>query len=533
MADRIRRCTLAAIALPVLFLAMSGMANAATLTVNNTNDTGMGSLRGQILGASSGDTINFNVSGTITLGSTLPAIAINLTIDGSGQSITVDGANSFQIFSVNSGATLTLRNLTIAHGNEQSIPEGEQGGGVENKGTLFVTNCTFSDNSAGLGGGGITNDPDATLTVTNSTLSGNNAPSGGGINNFGTLTVTNSTFSGNNADKGGGILNNEGATLKVTNSTFSSNSTGFGSGGAILTADSTTSLKGTIMAANTGGNCGNILTPVTDDGYNISDDGSCGFTMAPGRTSINNSTTLNLDPAGLQNHGGPTKTIALEPNSQAVDFIPVASCTDQLAIPQPLTTDQRGLPRPDPGNPNFCDAGAFELTTMPFAIAPNSERLQIARSTNHSDQINTAFTFIENGFPTCDAGTDAFNGFLVVFESGTCAVHDHASLAFFLHPWIVHTINRESYGTVFSSFPPGSLSARMVELPTPAPPACGEWTLNLEIAGIDSTPLGDGPFSLILFNGDGGQQCFDITNAIVGNQIPTPGHGVRRRVRRR
>jgi len=27
--------------------------------------------------------------------------------------------------------------------------------------------------------------------------------------------------------------------------------------------------------------------------------------------------------------------------------------------------------------------------------------------------------------------------------------------------------------------------------------------------------------------------CFDITNAIVGNQIPTPSHSVRRGVRRR
>jgi hypothetical protein len=27
-------------------------------------------------------------------------------------------------------------------------------------------------------------------------------------------------------------------------------------------------------------------------------------------------------------------------------------------------------------------------------------------------------------------------------------------------------------------------------------------------------------------------ECFDITNAIVGNQIPPAGHGVRRRIRR-
>jgi len=83
MADRNRSFTVAAIALPFLFLLMSGFARAATLTVTNTNDTGAGSLRGEILAASSGDTINFSVSGTITLSSALPVIAINLTIDGS------------------------------------------------------------------------------------------------------------------------------------------------------------------------------------------------------------------------------------------------------------------------------------------------------------------------------------------------------------------------------------------------------------------------------------------------------------------
>jgi hypothetical protein len=69
----------ALIVVPALFLAMSGLARAATLTVTNTNDTGGGSLRDEILAALPGDTINFSVSGTITLGSALPAIAINLT----------------------------------------------------------------------------------------------------------------------------------------------------------------------------------------------------------------------------------------------------------------------------------------------------------------------------------------------------------------------------------------------------------------------------------------------------------------------
>src|ERR1039457_5417510 len=67
------------------------------------------------------DTIDFSVSGTITLGSTLPAIAANtspgsLTIDGNGQSITVNGASLYGVLVVNTGATLNLNNLTIANG---------------------------------------------------------------------------------------------------------------------------------------------------------------------------------------------------------------------------------------------------------------------------------------------------------------------------------------------------------------------------------------------------------------------------------
>lgn len=95
----------------------------------------------------------------------------------------------------------------------------------------------------------------------------------------------------------------------------------------------------------------------------------------------------------------------------------------------------------------------------------------------------------------------------------------------------------------------------MVALPTPTG-ACGAWTLNLEVAGLDTKSAalglgGNGPFALVLSDLHGDElevgtplaltlneiegdatECFDITNAIVGNQIPTPGHRVRRGVRR-
>jgi hypothetical protein len=56
-----------------------------------------------------------------------------------------------------------------------------------------------------------------------------------------------------------------------------------------------------------------------------------------------------LDPAGLQDNGGPTKTIALQNTSPAVD-------QGNPAVFEP--TDQRGVTRPQGSAP---DMGAFEL----------------------------------------------------------------------------------------------------------------------------------------------------------------------------
>jgi CSLREA domain-containing protein len=542
MADRKRRFALAAIALTFLFVAMPQLARAATITVQSTlDDTNPGhcTLREAINsanGASSGtgtctagtgtDTIGFSVTGTITLGSTLPAIVSGETLTITGPTTTpgikISGGNAVQLMVVNSGATLKLQSLTMEDG---MVTAGlGEGGAILNSGTLTVANSTLSGNHATggpgtSGGGGF----------------GGEGIGGAIFNNFtGTLTVTNSTFSANQATGGtgspdgggvgGAIYNDILATLTVTNSTFSAN-VGASGGGAIYN-DGTVGLKGSILADSTGGNCsGNRVT--TDVGYNIADDDSC-FTNGTNGSMVVSS--VGLVPGEPAMNGGPTQTIALESNSQAVDFIPVASCTDQTLMP--LTTDQRGFPRPDFGNPRFCDAGAYELQTTPIVVEANGERLQIARSTTpNSDKVNLAFSFIENASPTCDAGDDAFNGFNVYLATGSCASLNFGGPVLFLDGWVVHTVNRQSYGTLFFDGG-GTLSARMVELPTPPAPACGEWTVNIEIAGIDSAFLGNGPFALGLRNPDGDTGCFEITNAVVGNQIPTPGHGVRRGVRR-
>ena len=56
------------------------------------------------------------------------------------------------------------------------------GGGIYNDGSLTVTNCVFSGNSA-TNGGGIANA--ANLTVINCTSISNTASEGGGVFNYG------------------------------------------------------------------------------------------------------------------------------------------------------------------------------------------------------------------------------------------------------------------------------------------------------------------------------------------------------------
>jgi len=159
-------------------------APSVTITVTSLADGGAGSLRQAIADATAGDTINFSVSGTITLASEL-VIDKHLTIDGSGQSITVSGANSVRVFKVTSG-NVTFESLTIANGNRQYSGDdpdcltGTCGGGIAIfGGAVSINNSTVRDNTvASTGffsdqdkGGGIFVSPSATLTVTNNTIS--------------------------------------------------------------------------------------------------------------------------------------------------------------------------------------------------------------------------------------------------------------------------------------------------------------------------------------------------------------------------
>ena len=526
MAGSSRRYTLAAF-VPLLLLAMSGLARANTIIVN-TLDGGsqyklctlqdavtaaetQAPVHGCATGSGDNDTIQFVVAGTIYLSDTLVMTngAETLSIVGPAAGITIDGQLDFELVDVEDGSTLTLKNLTLTEGSD------DQGGALfSGAATVNISGCTFSDNEGGDGGaifaGG------STVVIINSTFNGNFAEeAGGGIyNDESEVFVTNATFSGNQAPV---VI--AGAVPAVTES----------NGACIASHYATTDVKSSIFADSvSGGNCDGV----TDEGYNLSDDTTCGFSG----TSENSVTNLKLYPLAL--NGGPTETMALGYGSKAINFIPVASCVD--SNDDPVTTDQRGFGRPSPGNPDFCDAGAYEAGAVaPFVIVPGSLRIQIVHGSGyHSDQVNTAFTFTENGAPTCNLETqDALNdGFDLTLYEGECGGDLTGGLSLSLTPFAVNTVNHQSYGTLFQSMPPETVSARMLALPAFEPPACGEWTLYLEVAGLNTNALnlgGTNPFAIVLSTVDGTySECFNVVNGIVGGQITPPAKTVRRGVRR-
>ena len=63
--------------------------------------------RGECAAGSGADDITFSVSGTITVGSALPAISSDLSIEGAG-AVTVNGGGVFRVFNVGS-VTVTCR----------------------------------------------------------------------------------------------------------------------------------------------------------------------------------------------------------------------------------------------------------------------------------------------------------------------------------------------------------------------------------------------------------------------------------------
>ncbi|MGA9720945.1 MAG: choice-of-anchor Q domain-containing protein, partial [Candidatus Binatus sp.] len=409
------RATAGLAAVVAMQACLSGYAWAAiTLTVTNTNDSGAGSLRQAILNSGatrSAYIIDFaKVAGTITLTSGVLEIPHNLTISGPGAAnLAVSGNHASPVFKIDSGATVSISDLTIENGT------GGDGGGIENGGTLTLSGSVVSGNHATALGGGLYNGGGATVTDTSFVSNSTDGQGGGIFNDGGTMTLTSSTLSGNSTkNQGGGIFNGAG-TLTVTNTTIAGNdgttggggiyNSGNGTSGALIVINTTiynnsastlvacgidgdplasTTLKNTVLAnCPMNNNCGG--GKFTSDGHNLSDDKSC-IGLLNGVGDQNN-IAAGLDPNGLQGNGGPTKTVALLASSAAVDAVPVTPTDYCTAIDgtTPIDTDQRGTSRPQG---SACDIGAFEL--VPTSPTPTATATATATATPTKTSTATA-----------------------------------------------------------------------------------------------------------------------------------------------
>jgi parallel beta-helix repeat protein len=282
-------------------MALEGRELLSTIVVNNPTDTPVVNqidLRQAIAQANSdggGDTIVFSslfdTPQTITLtggllelsGTTAPT-----TITGPGANLlSVSGNKTSRVFLVDANVTASISGLTITGGDAGN----SYGGGLDNRGTLSLTDCTVSSNNATYFGGGLYNG--STLVMNDCTVSGNSAYPGpyricrgGGLANFGTATLTDCAVSGNSVgpdshnphylpfEFGGGVYNkgnlsltgctvsgnlahaeagglyNHGGTLTLTSCTVSGNSSADGSGGGLWNNYGTVTLTNCTVSDN-------------------------------------------------------------------------------------------------------------------------------------------------------------------------------------------------------------------------------------------------------------------------------------------
>jgi hypothetical protein len=290
-------------------------------------------LQDAISHATDGDMITFACSGTITLTSTLSIErrgqeAGHLTLDGSGASVILDGGNKVRVLHVK-GMHVTLKGVTIANGKTD-----ESGGG------LFLSQSSE-------------------VTIDNCTFSGNAASHGGGLfNDGGKVTITNCTFFGNTADAwGGGLYNNFGGEASIAFSTFVNNTATIA--GGLASGYPAARMRASILANNTAKfRRQNCFDKVNSMGFNLESDTDCGFSDPQSHDQEN--LDPMLDPAGLQNKGGSTQTIALQSGSPAIGVVPIQMCPP---------SDQRGYLRPE--GLSFCDSGAFQSSYLAPPAPPS------------------------------------------------------------------------------------------------------------------------------------------------------------------
>ena len=225
MSGRVRRQQLAILS-TLLFCMAKVPSHAATITVTNANNSGPGSLRQALTIANNGTTINFAVTGTITLTSGALPINKNITIPGPGaDQLSIDGNQAITVFGVFNGNIATISGLTATNAQSgilndgmvavtNSVLSGNLYHGLSNYGVAALSSCVLTDNSYdGLYSyNGVTNVSDCVITgnARGGLFNTGNFGPNNSLAGFRTMTVLDSIISNNS---GPGVWNYFGLTI--------------------------------------------------------------------------------------------------------------------------------------------------------------------------------------------------------------------------------------------------------------------------------------------------------------------------------
>jgi hypothetical protein len=235
-------------------------ARAAVLTVTSLADVGAGSLRDRVASSAAGDTIQFAVTGTITLSSAI-TITHTLDVQGPGAAALIVDPNHIDRAFITSGSPVVISGMTITNG--------------------FVLGTTGAD--AGIGGNGmpggnayggaILNQALSTgpsLVVSNCWLVGNlvrGGPGGRGGNNVIGITYFRPGTGGEGRSAAGAAIFSSGnGDVELANCTFSANRAVGGTGGTGGTNVASASDTGGTGGAGGSGGAGAVSSdaPTTD-----------------------------------------------------------------------------------------------------------------------------------------------------------------------------------------------------------------------------------------------------------------------------
>ena len=277
----LRRGIAAAVVLLIVCVLAVGVVSAAdTVTVSSFDE-----LQNNI--STFGDrTIIVSASFPITNQLTINSGNITLTTDGADHTLSRGNSFTDNLFTVNSGGSLTIRgnsthdtnltldgmkqspsdnlvkvsgSFTLADGGILTNNTAFSGGGVYVflGGTFTMSGGTISDNTAnnGYGGGVYVMSDGSTFEMSGGTISGNTADDGGGVymmSSGSTFEMSGGTISGNTADDGGGVyVMSDGSTFTMSDDAVISENTASNNGGGVYVSSGTFTMSGGEISNNT------------------------------------------------------------------------------------------------------------------------------------------------------------------------------------------------------------------------------------------------------------------------------------------